>query len=136
MDDSQIHPVISQLAVEVTYIHHAAGFPAKATGPCTQPCVPPPVLSITNRMLVLRPNLQLPWSLFYNVSRNLRAQIGKCGNLLLHIPSCKHASRDEIFQPLTTRRDGQMGTKSRGLFSMWANPFRHLHRLAIKQPIW
>lgn len=39
--DSQTHPVISQLAVEVTYIQCCAGFPAKATGLCTQPCAPP-----------------------------------------------------------------------------------------------
>lgn len=59
-----------------------------------------------------------------NVSRDLRAQVRKCGNLLLGTPSRKHTSSDEIFQPLMTGRDEQMGTKSRGLFSVWAKPIR------------
>lgn len=69
----------------------------------------------------------------YNVSWDLRAQVRKWGNLLLGTLSRKNTSRDETFHTiLTTRRDEQMGTKSRGLFSMWANPFEHLHSPAIK----
>lgn len=71
-----------------------------------------------------------------SVSQELRAQVRKHGNLLLSTPFHKHMSRDEIFQPLKTGRDEQMGAKSRGLFSMWANPFKHLHSPAIKQLIW
>ena len=68
----------------------------------------------------------------YNVSSDLRAQDRKQRDLLLGTPSHKHASKDEILQFLTTGRDEQMGTKSRGLFCMWANPFKHLHSPAIK----
>lgn len=69
----------------------------------------------------------------YNVSHHRRAQVRKHGNLLLGTPSRReHASRDKIFQPLTTGGDEQTGTKSRGLSPMWANPFEHLHSPAVK----
>lgn len=71
----------------------------------------------------------------HNVSSNFGGQVRKHGNLLLGTLPHKHASNDEIFQPLTAGRADQMGTKSRGLSSMWANAFKHLHSLAIKRPI-
>lgn len=78
-----------------------------------------------------------PGSLFsFTVLANIRVQVRKHGNLLLITPSHKHPSSHEIFQPLTTGRDEQIGTKSKGLFSMWANPFKHLHSPSIKQLIW
>lgn len=68
----------------------------------------------------------------YNVSQDLRAQVRKRGNLLRSTLSHKNKPRDKVFQPLTAGRDEQMGTKSRGLFSVWANPFECLHSPAIK----
>lgn len=45
-------------------------------------------------------------------------------------------SRGEISQPLRMGEDEQIGTKSRGLFSVWASSFKHLHSPAIERPIW
>lgn len=69
-------------------------------------------------------------------SRNLGTQSRKQGNLLCHGPSLRHTSRDEMLQLAVTRGDENTGTKSRGLFSTWANAFEHLNCLVIKCLLW
>lgn len=69
-------------------------------------------------------------------SHDLGTRSMKQGNLLCRDPSLRHTSRDEMLQLAVTRGDKNTGTKSRGLFSTWANAFEHLHCLVIKRSLW